>query len=265
MAELTPAGLRIAGVNLSFGGNKVLQSVSFDVQPGSITALIGPNGAGKSSLLNVVTTVYTPDSGAVELTVDGQVHDLLALGPHQLASLGVARTFQNLQLVPGISVLDNVMIGRHRHMKANQASLLLRTPKSRREEAEHRQVCRETLDFLGVGDVADWLPSGLPYGVLKRIELARALVAKPQLLLLDEPAAGLNDQETAEMSDVMRLIRETNTCTQVVVEHDMNLVMSVSDEIVVLNFGTVLTSGTVDEVRSHPDVIAAYLGSSEAS
>jgi len=259
-----PLGLRVDDVCLAFGGVTVLDQVSFEAKAGAITSLIGPNGAGKSSMVNVITGVYTPQRGSVQVVDGDRLTSLLELPQHGLARLGVARTFQNLQLVPQLTALENVLVGRHRHMRSGMFSVMAATPRSRREEREHRAVCAETLRFLELDDVADRPVASLPYGLQKRIELARALVAKPTGLLLDEPAAGLNDDETAEMADVMRLVRDSGTCTQLVIEHDMNLVMGVSDHIVVLNFGTVLAAGGVEEIRSHPEVISAYLGSPAA-
>lgn len=258
---MTAWSLDIDGVSLSFGGIKVLGDVSFPVEAGSITAIIGPNGAGKSSLLNVLTGVYKPDSGTATLRSPEETVDVLGLKSHELQRHRVARTFQNLELVPTMSALDNVLVGRHQQLRPSQLRSMLRWPSSVREEREHRQVCLETLKYLGIGDLADHEIQGLPYGVQKRVELARALVTRPRLLLLDEPAAGLNDEETAEFADVMRLVRSTQTCTQVIIEHDMKLIMSVADSIVVLNFGTMLTRGSVQKVSTHPDVIEAYLGS----
>ncbi|MFG2249097.1 ABC transporter ATP-binding protein [Spirillospora sp. NPDC048823] len=253
--------LRIRGISLAFGGNQVLKDVTFDAPTGEILALIGPNGAGKSSLLNVLTGVYTPDEGKVEVhTVSGEYRSLLEVPQHRLVEFGVARTFQNLQLVPELTALDNVLLGCHQQMKSGVLSTLVATPRSRREERHHRRVCMETLDYLGLGPMAGREVGKLPYGVNKRVELARALVARPRLLLLDEPAAGLNDEETEEMATVMRLIRAEGSCTQVLVEHDMNMVMSTADRLVVLNFGRLLTNGSPDEVRNHPEVMSAYLG-----
>jgi branched-chain amino acid transport system ATP-binding protein len=254
----------VEDVCLSFGGVKVLDHVSFDVQPGSITSLIGPNGAGKSSLVNVITRVYQPQLGSVTLGEGASAKGLQALPPHALAHHGVSRTFQNLQLVPQLTALDNVLVGRHRHMKAGPFAVMSGMPRARREEARHRDICLETMRFLELAEIAGRPVASLPYGVQKRVELARALVARPRLLLLDEPAAGLNDEETAELADVMRLVRDSGTCTQLVIEHDMNLVMGVSDHIVVLNFGTVLATGGVEEIRNHPEVVTAYLGSPAA-
>lgn len=261
MDAVAASALEIDGISLSFGGNRVLNDVSFPVEAGSITAIIGPNGAGKSSLLNVITGVYTPEAGRVTLRDRGADVDVLALKPYELLRHGVARTFQNLELVPGMTALDNVLVGRHLRLRAPQLNSMLRLPRAMREEREHRQTCLETLEFLGIGDIAHHEIQGLPYGVQKRVELARALVTRPSMLLLDEPAAGLNDEETSEMADIMRLVRDTGECTQVIIEHDMKLIMSVADAIVVLNFGTMLTRGSAQEVSAHPDVIEAYLGS----
>lgn len=257
--------LRIVDVDLSFGGTRVLHGVSFDVRPSEILALIGPNGAGKSSLLNVLTGVYKPQHGRVDLALpEGGTRSLLETASHRLVHAGVVRTFQNLQLVPHLTALENVLIGRHGKMRSGVVGAMMRPPRSRREERTHRQACVETLEFLGLGDVMHREVGKLPYGVNKRIELARALVTKPRLLLLDEPAAGLNDEESEAMAAVMRLIRNEGSCAQVLVEHDMGMVMSTADRLVVLNFGEILTTGTPEEIRRHPDVMAAYLGTALA-
>lgn len=259
VSETSPL-LAVHDVSLGFGGVKVLQDVSFDVPLNSIVALIGPNGAGKSSLFNVITGVYRAQSGSVVLADSTGGVELLATRPHRLAVAGVARTFQNLQLVPGFTALENVLVGRHPIMTSGTARSLLWWGPARAEDRRHRQVCLETLDFFGLAKYAGTVVATLPYGVQKKIEIARALATRPRLLLLDEPAAGLNDDESAEIAAIMRLIRDSGTCTQVLVEHDMSIVMSTASQIVVLNHGSVLAAGTTDEVRRHPDVISAYLG-----
>jgi branched-chain amino acid transport system ATP-binding protein len=264
MAPVTQAApaLRVDRVNLAFGGVRVLRDVSFDVAQGEILALIGPNGAGKTSLINVMTGVYVPQGGDVMMaTGDGPV-SMVTSRSHSLVHHGLTRTFQNLQVVPGLTVLDNVLVGRHWLMTTGSLAAMLGGPRARREEREQRRVCLEILEFMGLGHTADQLVGTLPYGVQKRIELARALATRPRVLLLDEPAAGLNDEETAEMATLMRLIRDSGTCTQVLIEHDMNMVMSTADRLVVLNFGEVLATGSADEIRHHPEVMSAYLGTS---
>lgn len=264
MASVTATrdALCIDRVNLSFGGARVLRDVSFNVQQGEILALIGPNGAGKTSLINVMTGMYEPQSGDVILHREEGSTSLTSARKHELVGLGLARTFQNLQVIPSLTALENVLIGRHWLMQSGTIASMIAGPRARRDERDHRRVCREILDFMGLGAEANTPIGKLPYGVQKRVELARALATRPQILLLDEPAAGLNDEETAEVASLMRLIRDNGTCTQVLIEHDMNMVMSTADRIVVLNFGEVLTTGTADEIRSHPEVMSAYLGTS---
>jgi branched-chain amino acid transport system ATP-binding protein len=264
MAPVThaPPALRIDSVNLAFGGHRVLRDVSFDVADGEILALIGPNGAGKTSLINVMTGVYRPQGGDVVMATDDGPVSMVAARSHGLVNHGLARTFQNLQVVPGMSALDNVLVGRHWLMRTGSLAAMIGGPRTRRDERKHRRICLEILDFMGLAHTADQPIGTLPYGVQKRIELARALASRPRVLLLDEPAAGLNDEETAEMAALMRLIRESGTCTQVLIEHDMNMVMSTADRLVVLNFGEVLATGTADEIRRHPEVMSAYLGTS---
>lgn len=255
-----PAGLRIEGVTLSFGGNRVLDDVTFDVEPGEVLALIGPNGAGKTSLVNVVTNVYRPQRGSVTVGTEAGPVDVPSLRAHQLVSRGIARTFQNLLLEPELSALDNVLIGRHASMRAGVPASLLWFGKAKREDAVHRSVCQETLEFLGLGEYVHQPVGRLPYGVQKRIEIARALATRPRLLLLDEPAAGLNDAESAEIVHLIQLIRDSGRCTQLLIDHDMNLVMTVADRIAVLNFGQLITVGLTEQVRRDPRVVAAYLG-----
>jgi branched-chain amino acid transport system ATP-binding protein len=255
-----PAGLSIDGVCLGFGGNRVLHAVSFDVEPGEVLALIGPNGAGKTSLVNVITNVYRPQEGGVTVTAGDATVDILRVKPHQLVAHGIARTFQNLLLEPQLSALDNVLIGRHSFLRAGPLSSLVWWGRARREDASHRAVCWETLDFLGLAEYAHQPVGRLPYGIQKRIEVARALATRPRLLLLDEPAAGLNDAESAEMIALIELIRASGRCTQLLIDHDMNLVMTAADRIAVLNFGELITIGPTAEVRADPRVIAAYLG-----
>ena len=226
-----------------FGGIVALDDVSFDVAGGEIAGLIGPNGAGKTTAFNVITRVYRPDSGQV--VFDGK--SLLRTAPHKVVGRGIARTFQNVELFPGMSVLDNVLVGSH-----SRSGWF--------GERQARRRALEALDGVGAADVADRPPVGLPFGTLKRVELARALAAQPRLLLLDEPAGGLNHEEVGALGDLIRRIRKEHDLTILLVEHHMNLVMSVSDRVHVLDFGKTIAAGTPQEVQRSPAVIEAYLG-----
>jgi branched-chain amino acid transport system ATP-binding protein len=247
--------LDVRGVSIAFGGVKAIQDLSFDVQQGTVHAIIGPNGAGKTTLINLVTGIYAPDSGSIELF--GQ--EVARIAPERLARAGLGRTFQNLQVCMNMSAVDNVMIGAHLSLASSLFAGMLRTPSLRRADAACRDRALELMAFVGVAQYATSDASQMPYGALKRLEIARALAASPKLLLMDEPAAGLNHTETAEIETLIRRIAETGT-TVVLVEHDMKLIMGVSDRILVLHYGKRLALGTTAEVRSHPDVISAYLG-----
>lgn len=252
--------LEVSGVRLSFGGLTVLDDVSFTVREAEVLALIGPNGAGKTSLFNVLTRAYRPQSGSIMLHTPGGPVDVLRTPAHRLVEHGVARTFQNLQLTADLTVLENVLVGRHHLMRAGTLANLLWVGRTAREQRIHAQIARDTLEFLGLGDAADRRVDTLPYGVRKSVELARALATRPRLLLLDEPAAGLNDEETDQMAAILRTLRASGTCTPVLIEHDVRMVMETADRIVALDFGKVLSEGTAAEVGAHPEVLAAYLG-----
>jgi branched-chain amino acid transport system ATP-binding protein len=255
-----PVGsLRVTHVSKSFGGVRAIDDLSFDVRKGIVHSIIGPNGAGKTTLVNLLTGVYRPASGRIAF--DGR--DLTGAPPHAFAAAGIGRTFQNLQVFYNMSVIENVMTGRHRLASCALLPTLLHTRGLARAERETRARALEWLRFLGLVNRADARADALPYGALKRLEIARALAGEPRILLLDEPAAGLNATEAAEIGALIRKVAETGT-TIVLIEHNMRLVMGVSDHVLVLDHGRRLCAGSADEVRNDPRVIEAYLGADHA-
>ncbi len=253
--------LEVAELSLSFGGIRALNGVSFTADKGEITAVIGPNGAGKTSLFNSISGFYKPSSGRV--IFDGD--DVSKLPAHKRAGLGLARTFQNVALFRGMSVLDNIKLGGHGRLKSNALSAMWYAGAARAEEMGlRREIEREVIDFLEIDHIRNLSVAGLPYGLQKRVELARALAMQPKLLMLDEPVAGMNREETEDMARFILDIQEERGITVLLIEHDMGMVMDISSKVVVLNFGEVIASGTADEVRAHPEVIRAYLGGDAA-
>ena len=247
--------LSIENLSKSFGGVHAVQDVSFNVKQGSIHSVIGPNGAGKTTLFNLVTGVYTPTSGRIMFNGE----NVAGMAPDALARRGMSRTFQNLQVCMNMSALDNVMVGSHLRLNQNLFASMLRLPLLRRADEACREEAVELMKFCGVGKYVYADADQMPYGALKRLEIARALAAKPKVILLDEPAAGLNHTETGEIEELVRKVAQSGI-TVVLVEHDMKLVMNLSDHILVLDYGKKLAEGTAAEVRANPDVIAAYLG-----
>ncbi|GGH24884.1 amino acid/amide ABC transporter ATP-binding protein 1, HAAT family [Cribrihabitans marinus] len=248
--------LAVEDVTLKFGGLTAVNRLSFAVDAGEIFAIVGPNGAGKSTVFNLISRFYTPQSGA--LRFDG--HDLLAVRSSDVAALGVARTFQNIELFDHATVLQNLLVGRHRHRRSNILSEILFTPAVRRQEVENRERVEEIIDFLDLQPYRDKMIAGLPYGVRKVVEMARALATDPRLLLLDEPASGLSVEETSDLRWWIEDIRRQMGITVLMVEHDMGLVGQVCDRVLAMADGAQLALGTPAEVQAHPAVIEAYLG-----
>lgn len=243
-------------LSIRFGGIRAVDGVSFDVGRGEVFTIIGPNGAGKTTIFNLVSRIYEPTAGT--LVFDGQ--DITRVPPHRIAALGIARTFQNIELFEHASLLQNLLLARHAHKRSGFVAELLFLPSVRRMEAEHREAVEKVIDFLDLQQYRDSLIVNLPYGVRKVTELARALCTDPRLLLLDEPSSGLNVEETEDMAFWIEDIRSLLGITVLMVEHDMSLVSAVSDRVLALNYGRPIAMGTPAEVQAHPEVVRAYLG-----
>lgn len=275
--------LRLENITMQFGGVVAVKSLSLEVNKGEIVSLIGPNGAGKTTAFNVITGVYSPTNGAVYFngkkivenhprgkmkklyagSEKGQYHGHLEPTPDKITKLGIARTFQNIRLWKSQSVFNNVLIAMHLRRTSNIFTATFRL--NLKEEKKQRAEVERLLKILGLYEVKDEMCTSLPYGLQRRLEIARALATKPQLLLLDEPAAGMNPQETAELTEFIRRIRDEFNLTVFMIEHHMDLVMDISDRIYVLNFGALIASGIPEEIQNNPEVISAYLGESEDS
>ncbi len=248
--------LEAKDVAVQFGGIKAVDGVSFSVSEGKVFTIIGPNGAGKTTLFNLISRIYEPSHGALYYAGS----EITNVAPHKVAALGIARTFQNIELFEHATVLQNLLLGRHAHRKSSLVSEILFTPSVRRMEVEHREKVEKVIDFLDLEHYRDSLIAGLPYGVRKVVELGRALCTEPKLLLLDEPSSGLNTEETEDMAFWIHDIKNDLGITVLMVEHDMALVSEVSDEVLALNYGRVIATGTPREVQEHPEVVKAYLG-----
>ncbi len=251
--------LDVENLGLSFAGLHVIKELSFSVEEGTIASLIGPNGAGKTSVFNCLTGFYKPNAG--QILFDGK--QITRKRPYKITRSGMARTFQNLRLFKSMTVLENVMSGMHCRTHTGAIGAVLRTSTQRREEAEIREFCESCLDFVGILDEKDRTASNLPYGHQRRVEWARALATKPKLLLLDEPAAGLNYDEKQQLIELIKRIRDQLNITILLIEHDMGLVMKVSEMITVIDYGQKIAQGSAEEVQSNPRVIEAYLGREE--
>jgi branched-chain amino acid transport system ATP-binding protein len=259
-AEGRDAILEVEEVHLSFAGVKAIDGVSFTVHNGELFAIIGPNGAGKTSIFNCISGVYRPQEGSIRFLG----HDLLGMKPHRIADLGVARTFQNIELFPQLTVLDNLMLGRHQHLHYGTVAAAIRVGRAAREEARNREVVEGIIEFLDIHQHRKSYVAMLPYGIQKRIELGRALAMEPKLLLLDEPGAGMNLEETEDMARYISDIRRELGIGIVLVDHEMRMVMDLADTVLAIDFGKPIAIGTPREIQSNADVIRAYLGQEHA-
>ena len=250
---------KVENLSISFGGVKAVNEVSFNVEANDIFSIIGPNGSGKTTIFNLISGIYKPDSGRIFL--EGE--NMVGKTPDRIARKGIARTFQNIELFTNATVMDNLMLGRHIHMKTGiftGAALWGRRSRAAREEIENREIVERIIDFLDLQSVRDQFVANLPYGKRKLVELGRALALNPKILLLDEPSAGMNTEEKEDLTIWIKDIREDYQLTILLIEHDMNMIMSISDRVFAINLGEKIVEGTPREVQNHPEVIKAYLG-----
>jgi len=252
----------IDSLSISFGGLTAVDKVSFNVKPGSVFSIIGPNGAGKTTIFNCISGLYQPNSGSIFFKEE----DITGLKPHRIAKKGIARTFQNIELFSRMTTMENLMLGRHIHMKTgvwSGSTFFRRGSKAAREEIEHRGQVERIIDLLDLQSARNQFVGGLPYGTQKLIELGRALALEPELLLLDEPSAGMNSEEKQDLIFWIKDIQDELGVTILLIEHDMKMVMDISDRILAINFGKPITEGNPEEVQKHPEVLKAYLGEDE--
>lgn len=253
--------LQCSDVQIVFGGLCAVSDASFDLFEGDLVGLIGPNGAGKTTMFNMVSGIYTPTSGQICFwDKDDKVHNINKFDPARLNKLGIARTFQNIRLFGELSVKDNVLIALHNQRRVSVFDVLFRTPKFRRDEQLMSEKAMNLLELFKISGKADEKAKNLPYGEQRKLEIVRALASNPKLLLLDEPAAGMNPQETKELMELIAFIRSEFKLTILLIEHDMKLVMGICEKIMVLNYGRIIATGTPDEIRANPEVVKAYLG-----
>ena len=255
--------LEVKNLTKNFGGLCAVSNVSMEIMPGELIGLIGPNGAGKTTLFNLLTGVYEPSEGLIEMDVDGKKRQIGGLKPYKITDYGVARTFQNIRLFKSMTVLENVQVAMQRNIRYGTMTAILRLPKFYSEERWVREKAEEYLKEVGLYGKRHELATNLPYGEQRRLEIARALAIQPKILYLDEPAAGMNPQETVELKELVLRIREKFNLSILLIEHDMGMVMSLSDRIYVMEYGSRIAAGTPDEIRHNPQVIRAYLGESE--
>ncbi|MDO4753717.1 MAG: ABC transporter ATP-binding protein [Bacillota bacterium] len=255
--------LKVENLCMYFGGIRAVDGISFEIKKGEIFGLIGPNGAGKTTVFNCITQFYKPTSGKVRLfDKNGESVDLTEVKVHDVSTYGVVRTFQNVEVVPELTVVDNLLLAAHRQYRSGFLTQMLHLKGLEKEEREMRKKAEEVLEFMGISMYKDWYAAALPYGILKKVEIARTLMGNPRLIILDEPAAGLNGKETEELAALIGRIRDVYGCAVFLVEHDMGLVMNICDRILAISFGKFLAVGSAEEIQSNRDVRRAYLGES---